>query len=75
MEPPIHVKRTDGRPVHVNIMRANVSEEAEALKDRIESRFKCIELYISDFAPTMGVQVGPGTLALAFYSEEDSDVA
>jgi len=56
-------------------MRANVSEEAEALKDRIESRFKCIELYISDFAPTMGVQVGPGTLALAFYSEEDSDVA
>ena len=34
----------------------------------------CVELYITDFAPTMGVQAGPGTLALAFYSEEDGNV-
>jgi fatty acid kinase fatty acid binding subunit len=67
-------QRTGGKPVHVNIMHANVIEEAEALKERIESRFKCIELYITDFAPTMGVQAGPGILALAFYSEESIDV-
>jgi len=35
---------------------------------------KCVELYITDFAPTMGMQAGPVTLALAFYSEEDEDV-
>ncbi len=67
-------KRTKGKPVHVNVMRANVVEDAEALKERIGSRFKCLELFITDFAPTMGVQAGPGTLALAFYSEEDGDV-
>jgi fatty acid kinase fatty acid binding subunit len=67
-------ERTKGKPVHVNIMHANVAEEAERLKERVESRFKCVELYITDFAPTMGVHAGPGTLALAFYSEEDSDV-
>lgn len=67
-------KRTNGKPVHVNIMHANVAEEAENLRERIESSFKCVELYITDFAPTMGVQAGPGTLALAFYSEEDGDV-
>lgn len=67
-------ERTGGKPVHVNIMHANVAEEADRLKERVESRFKCVELYITDFAPTMGVQAGPGTLAIAFYSEDDSDV-
>jgi DegV family protein with EDD domain len=67
-------ERTGGKPVHVNIMHANVIDEAEALKERVESRFKCVELYITDFAPTMGVQAGPGIIALAFYSQEDGDV-
>ena len=51
-----------------------IAADAETPKKRIESRFKCVELYITDFAPTMGVQAGPGTLALAFYSEEDGNV-
>lgn len=67
-------ERTKGKPVHVNIMHANVAEEAERLKERVQARFNCVELYVTDFAPTMGVQAGPGTLALAFYSEEDNDV-
>lgn len=67
-------ERTKEKPVHVNIMHANVAEEAARLKERIVSRFNCVELYVTDFAPTMGVQAGPGTLALAFYSEEDDNV-
>jgi len=67
-------ERTKGKPVHVNVMHANVADEAATLKERIESEFRCTELYVTDFAPTMGVQAGPGTLALAFYSEEDSNV-
>ena len=51
-----------------------IAEDAEIMRKRIESRFKCVELYITDFAPTMGMQAGPGTLALAFYSEEDGNV-
>jgi len=67
-------ERTVGKPVHVNLMHANVLDDAEALKERIESQFDCAELFITDFAPTMGVQAGPGVLALAFYSEEDISV-
>lgn len=67
-------ERTEGKPIHVNVMHANVAKEAERLRERISSRFNCVELYITDFALTMGVQAGPGTLALAFYSEEDIDV-
>jgi len=67
-------ERMGRKPVHVNLMHANVPEEAEALRERIESQFDCAELFITDFAPTMGVQAGPGVLALAFYSEEDINV-
>ncbi len=67
-------EKTKGKPVHVNISHANVATEAERLKERVESEFRCAELFVTDFAPTMGVQAGPGTLALAFYSEEDNNV-
>ena len=67
-------ERMNSKPVRVNVMHANVPEEAEALRQRVEAEFNCIELFVADFAPTMGVQAGPGVLALAFYSEEDNDV-
>jgi DegV family protein with EDD domain len=67
-------ERTGRKPVHVNVMHANVPEEAEVLKKRIESSFDCAEIFVTDFAPTMGVQAGPGVIALAFYSEEAGDV-
>ena len=67
-------ERTGRNRVHVNVMHANVPEEAERLKEQIEAQFDCAELYITDFAPTMGVQAGPGVVAIAFYSESDSDV-
>lgn len=67
-------ERMGRKPVHVNLMHANVPEEAAALKRQVESQFECVELFVTDFAPTMGVQAGPGVLALAFYSEEDISV-
>jgi DegV family protein with EDD domain len=67
-------QRMGRKPVHVNLMHANAPEEAEALRERVESQFDCAELFVTDFAPTMGVQAGPGVLALAFYSEEDISV-
>ena len=70
----IMAERTNGRPVHVMLMHANVPEEARALRERVESRFRCVEVYVSDFAPTMGVQAGPGVLGLAFYADEDGHV-
>lgn len=70
----IMAERTNGKPVHVMLMHANVPDEAQLLKERIESQFQCVEIYVSDFAPTMGVQAGPGVLGLAFYADEDGNV-
>ena len=56
-----------GKPLHVIVMHANVSHEAEKLKDRVVSEFACAELFTTEFTPVMGVHVGPGLLGLAFY--------
>ncbi len=63
-------QRVGERPVHVNLHHAAAPEEAEFLKGEIQSKFNCVELYVTDFTPVMGVHTGPGTIALAFYCED-----
>ncbi len=55
-------------------MHANMAEDAEIMRKRIESGFECVELFVTDFAPVTGIHADPGTLALAFCSEEDGNV-
>ena len=57
------------RQVHVAVMQAGALEEGEELKARVQSRFNCIELYLTEFSPIMGIATGPGVLGLAFYTE------
>ena len=58
-----------GRPVHINLMHSDVLDEAEELKKQVLTQFNCVELYITQFTPVMGVHTGPGVLALAFYCD------
>ena len=57
-------------PVHVAVMHAYALEEAQKLKERVESEFNCAELWITEFSPVMGYSTGTGTLGLAFYKED-----
>jgi len=61
-------QRSEGRPVCVNLMHANVPEEAEKLKSEILSQFTCLEFYVTDFTPVIGAHTGPGSIGMAFYS-------
>ncbi len=56
-------------PVHVFVMHANVPEEAERLKQRVQSQFNCAELYVTDFTPVMGTHTGPGVVGVCFHAE------
>jgi DegV family protein with EDD domain len=58
------------KPVHVIVFHSDVMEEAQRLKDQILAQFDCVELFITDFTPTMGIHTGPGTLGIAFYGED-----
>jgi DegV family protein with EDD domain len=55
--------------VHVVVQHADEMEEAEKLAAEIESRFNCVEMGITEFAPVMGVHTGPGLLAIGFYAD------
>ncbi len=61
-------ERAGKKQMHVNIMHAGVPEEAEDLKKQVLDRFECVELYITEFTPVMGVHTGPGLIGLAFYT-------
>ena len=51
------------------ISHAACPEEAERFRGMVVSRFHGVEAHVSVFSPVMGYATGPGTLALAFYSE------
>jgi len=57
-------------PIHVIVLHANVLEEAESLKQRISQEFNCVEIYVKDFTPVMGVHTGPGLIGAAFYADD-----
>ena len=61
--------RVGDQPLHVNVMHAHASDDAQRLSDRVEAEFNCQELFISEFTPVMGAHLGPGLLGLAFYAE------
>lgn len=68
-------ERTDRKPMHAIVLHSNALEEAEKLKDDIAARFNCVEIYVRDFTPVMGVHTGPGLLGVAFYFDESSQPA
>jgi DegV family protein with EDD domain len=61
--------RVGQNPVHVAVMHAYALDDAQMLKERVESEFNCAELWIVGMSPVMGYATGTGTLGLAFYSE------
>jgi DegV family protein with EDD domain len=58
-----------GRPLHVAILHADVADEAESLRQEIEGRFDCTELYVTELTPVMGAHTGPGVLGVVFYAD------
>ncbi len=62
--------RAGDSPVHVIVHHAGVPEEGEKLKAQIASQFNCVELYLTEFTPLMGVHTGPGLLGISFYAED-----
>ena len=63
-------ERVGQAPVHVVVTHAYALDEAQRLRERVESEFNCTELWISEFSPLLGYATGTGTLGLAFYKED-----
>lgn len=63
-------KTGKGRQLHVAVMHADSQDRAISLRDQIASKFNCVELFITEFTPVMGVHTGPGLVGVAFWSED-----
>ncbi len=62
-------ERVGNRKVHVIAHHTDELEDGEKLKAEIGARFKCAELYLTEFTPAMGIHAGPGVLAISFYAD------
>ena len=49
-------------------MHADAADEAGELRQRLQDRFPCEELFLSEFTPVMGAHIGPGLLGIAYWS-------
>ncbi len=66
----IVLERTDKKPMHAIVLHSDALQEAEKLKEHITSTSNCVEIYVRDFTPVMGVHTGPGLLGIAFYFDK-----
>jgi DegV family protein with EDD domain len=62
-------KQAHAGQLHVAILHADVPSEAEAFRATVAEHFDCVELYVTELTPVMGVHTGPGVLGVAFYAE------
>ncbi|NIV38819.1 MAG: DegV family EDD domain-containing protein [Anaerolineae bacterium] len=62
-------RRAGDGALHAAVLHADAPDEAEELRQRVESAFDCVELHVTEFTPVMGVHAGPGVLGLAFFAE------
>jgi DegV family protein with EDD domain len=60
----------NGAKLHIAVLHGNVLAEAEALAGRIIAEFKPFELLINITGPVLGINTGPGALALCGYAED-----
>ncbi len=56
--------------LRVAVLHGNVPAEAEALADRIRNDHHPLELLINSTGPVLGINTGPGALALCGYSDD-----
>lgn len=55
--------------LRIAVLHGNVREEAEALANRIRAEYNPVELLINITGPVLGLNTGPGALALCGYGE------
>ena len=60
----------DGQKLRIAVLHGNALERAQELADRIRAEFNPIELLINITGPVLGINTGPGALALCGYAEE-----
>lgn len=62
-----YVRTHPGRKIRVGLVHSNCLDETLELADKLKAEFPIEDLMIGLIGPTIGVHVGPGTIALLWY--------
>lgn len=59
----------EGGKLHLAVLHGNVLEEAQKLLEKVQAEFHPFELVVNITGPVLGINTGPGALALCGYVE------
>jgi DegV family protein with EDD domain len=57
------------KPLHVAVLHGGVPDEGQKLADRVRREIHPVELLVNTTGPVLGINTGPGALALCGYYE------
>ena len=60
-------KEAEDSPLHAAVLHTDEWSQAKKLRDLVDQRFDCKEIFITELTPVMGAHSGPGVLGLSFY--------
>ena len=63
----------DPNKAHIAVLHGNEPAEAQVLIERIQTDFSPVEVITNITGPVLGINTGPGALALCGYTEHSSD--
>jgi len=63
-------EKANGYPLHLGVIHANAPQVAQEFREQITHHLHCKEVFTLELSPAIGVHVGPGTIGIAFYTED-----
>ena len=63
-------EKANGHPLHLGVIHANAPEAAQEFCEQITQHLHCKEVFTLELSPVIGVHVGPGTIGIALYAED-----
>ena len=64
-------EKAAGKPAHIGILHANAPDEAKQIQEQLDAHIDCIQSEIYALSPVIGTHVGPGSVGIAIYPEEN----
>lgn len=62
--------KANGRSLNLSVIHANAPQVAQEFREQIAQHLHCNDVFTLELSPAIGVHVGPGTIGIAFYTEE-----
>jgi len=63
-------EKANGHPLHLSVIHANAPEIAQEFREQITHRLHCEDVFTMELSPVIGIHVGPGTIGVALYAED-----